>query len=556
MRDEIENALSYYASTFLTEIPRLYADLEALLGRPVAPFFRMGNWIGGDRDGNPNVDADDPRHRRQAPLRDRVSPLPDRGASARSGAFDIADAGAVLAGPAGACRAIRRRQLASGGRALPPRAHRHLQPARRHAAGPDRHRGAAPRDRARRALPQGRRLPRRPHDHPPVAGGQSRRRHGPQPSGAADPGRAGVRLPSRHHRSAPKLRQARGRRWRSCWRRRASRPTTRPCRRMPSRSSCSRSFRTPARCGCAASPTARQRSSELAVFEKARRLREDFGAETIRHYIISHTESVSDLLEVLVLQKESGLMRGTLARGEGARAELDLIVVPLFETIDDLRSAEAIMRAFYDLAGHRGPAAQLGRRAGHHARLLRQQQGWRLLHRQLGALPGLDRARAHVRGQARPDAQAVSRPRRHRRSRRRPELPGDPGAAARHGEGPDPPHRAGRGDQCEVRQSRDRPAQPRDLDVGRAGGDPADRSTARRHRSSSTSPPRSRSAAWPPIASSSTRRRASPTISSRPRRLPRSPSSTSARARPRARQAAASTTCEPSPGASPGARAG
>ena len=57
VRDEIENALSYYTSTFLTEIPRLYADLEEQLGRPVAPFFRMGNWIGGDRDGNPNVDA-------------------------------------------------------------------------------------------------------------------------------------------------------------------------------------------------------------------------------------------------------------------------------------------------------------------------------------------------------------------------------------------------------------------------------------------------------------------------------------------------------------------
>src|SRR6185436_7692044 len=56
--DEIENALSYYTSTFLTEIPELYAQLEDFLGRPVASFFRMGNWIGGDRDGNPNVDAD------------------------------------------------------------------------------------------------------------------------------------------------------------------------------------------------------------------------------------------------------------------------------------------------------------------------------------------------------------------------------------------------------------------------------------------------------------------------------------------------------------------
>ena len=55
--DEIENALGYYRSTFLKEIPHLYADIEERLGRPVAPFFRMGNWIGGDRDGNPNVDA-------------------------------------------------------------------------------------------------------------------------------------------------------------------------------------------------------------------------------------------------------------------------------------------------------------------------------------------------------------------------------------------------------------------------------------------------------------------------------------------------------------------
>src|SRR5690606_24743848 len=56
--DEIENALSYYDSTFLTQIPRLYAELEAGLGQPVAPFLRMGQWIGGDRDGNPNVTVD------------------------------------------------------------------------------------------------------------------------------------------------------------------------------------------------------------------------------------------------------------------------------------------------------------------------------------------------------------------------------------------------------------------------------------------------------------------------------------------------------------------
>src|SRR5687768_12392154 len=57
--DEIETALSYYRVTFLRQIPRLYRDVEeALPGHEIPAFFRMGNWIGGDRDGNPNVSAE------------------------------------------------------------------------------------------------------------------------------------------------------------------------------------------------------------------------------------------------------------------------------------------------------------------------------------------------------------------------------------------------------------------------------------------------------------------------------------------------------------------
>ncbi|KAB7627400.1 phosphoenolpyruvate carboxylase [Verminephrobacter sp. Larva24] len=87
---------------------------------------------------------------------------------------------------------------------------------------------------------------------------------------------------------------------------------------------------------------------ELAIFEAARALRERFGAEAIRHYIISHTETMSDLLEVLLLHKEVGLMSGTL---DDAAARNQLIVVPLFETIADLRNAAPIMREFYALPG-------------------------------------------------------------------------------------------------------------------------------------------------------------------------------------------------------------
>jgi hypothetical protein len=86
---------------------------------------------------------------------------------------------------------------------------------------------------------------------------------------------------------------------------------------------------------------------ELAIFEAAAEMLRRYGCEALRHCIISHTESVSDLLEVLVLLKETGLVKGTLDDG----AVTSLIVSPLFETIGDLRSAAAIMREYYALPG-------------------------------------------------------------------------------------------------------------------------------------------------------------------------------------------------------------
>ena len=86
---------------------------------------------------------------------------------------------------------------------------------------------------------------------------------------------------------------------------------------------------------------------ELAIFEAALALQSRYGRESLRHYIISHTEDVSDLLEVMLLLKEVGLLRGTLDDS----ATSDLIVSPLFETIADLRHAAPVMRAFYALPG-------------------------------------------------------------------------------------------------------------------------------------------------------------------------------------------------------------
>jgi phosphoenolpyruvate carboxylase len=82
--------------------------------------------------------------------------------------------------------------------------------------------------------------------------------------------------------------------------------------------------------------------SELAVFKAARLIRADLGGRAIRNYIISHTETLSDLLEVLVLQRENGLLR---VNPDGS-LEAGLMVVPLFETIPDLRNAADIMESW------------------------------------------------------------------------------------------------------------------------------------------------------------------------------------------------------------------
>lgn len=62
--DEINNGLAYYRYSFLSEVPKIYENLEKQLenrfGRQLAlpPFLRIGSWIGGDRDGNPFVTHD------------------------------------------------------------------------------------------------------------------------------------------------------------------------------------------------------------------------------------------------------------------------------------------------------------------------------------------------------------------------------------------------------------------------------------------------------------------------------------------------------------------
>ncbi|NET50525.1 MAG: phosphoenolpyruvate carboxylase, partial [Merismopedia sp. SIO2A8] len=84
----------------------------------------------------------------------------------------------------------------------------------------------------------------------------------------------------------------------------------------------------------------------LMTFRVIRKLHQEFGSQICQTYDISMSNHVSDLLEVLLLAKEAGLYDP--ATGVG-----DLYVVPLFETVEDLRRAPSVMKAVFDLPLYR-----------------------------------------------------------------------------------------------------------------------------------------------------------------------------------------------------------
>jgi phosphoenolpyruvate carboxylase len=354
--DEVENALSYYESTFLREIPKLYANLEHLLGhQPVHNFLRMGQWIGGDRDGNPNVSAQTLEYalRRQAEvaLRHYLTEVHYLG-----GELSVS---AMLTQCSPAMQALAEHSPDTN-------VHRMDEPYRRALTG----------------------VYARLAETLKNLTGTEAARHAVAPQNAyvlaqefvADLRTIEDSLNANHgaalvaqrlhpliravevfgfHLATVDLRQS------SDKHEEVVAELLSTARIEANYSKLDEAGKRSLLMGLLNDARALQvhgadysahTQSELAIFAMAKVMRERFGVEAIRHYIISHTETVSDLLEVLLLQKEVGLMRGTL----DAQATNDLIVVPLFETIEDLRNAAPIMREFYALPG----IAELVKRSG------------------------------------------------------------------------------------------------------------------------------------------------------------------------------------------------
>lgn len=345
--DEIENALSYYEATFLREIPKIYADLEAELGQyPVHSFLRMGQWIGGDRDGNPNVTAQT--------LQYALSRQSD--VALRHYLTEVHYLGGELSLSARLVR-VSPEMEALAQRSPDTSEHRVDEPYRRALTGIYARLAASLKD---------------------LTGGEAAR-HAVAPQNAyasAEEFLADLRvietsLKSHHgealaqerlhpliravqvfgfHLATVDLRQSSDKHEEVVAELLAKariEPNYAGLQEAAKRALLIKLLNDARPLRVVGAEYSAHTQGELAIFETARVMRERFGHEAIRHYIISHTETVSDLLEVLLLQKEVGLMTGTL----DAESKNHLIVVPLFETIEDLRNAAPIMREFYALPG-------------------------------------------------------------------------------------------------------------------------------------------------------------------------------------------------------------
>ncbi|CAM2850640.1 phosphoenolpyruvate carboxylase [Corynebacterium falsenii] len=98
-------------------------------------------------------------------------------------------------------------------------------------------------------------------------------------------------------------------------------------------------------------------AKELGIFRAAAAAARKFGPQVIPHCIISMAESVSDILEPMILLKEVGLIR---AHRDAPTGSVD--VIPLFETIDDLAGGAEIMRKLWKLPLYRNYVQQRGDR--------------------------------------------------------------------------------------------------------------------------------------------------------------------------------------------------
>jgi phosphoenolpyruvate carboxylase len=353
--DEIDNALAVFRSTFLPQVPRLKRKLARLmdLEGPLPPFVQIGSWVGGDRDGNPFVDADTLTYAVTKQGEAVVDHLLDQLralAQELSLSSDLIETTPELAALA----------EASGDHSP----HRRDEPYRRAVVGCYGRLAAT-----RKALVGA----------PAARPGSAEAKAYPTPQALEDDLRTVAR--SLQKNGSPDLAQGRladireavgtfGFHLAAMDLRQNSDVHERVVADLLAQAGVCEDYgalKEEQRVAVLAAELASPRLlrtpyraysdetlRELGVVDAAARLKGRFGEAAVANYVISKADSASDLLEVAVLLKEAALFL------PGERPKAALRVVPLFETIADLRASAEVMDRYLDLPVARALVAAQG----------------------------------------------------------------------------------------------------------------------------------------------------------------------------------------------------
>lgn len=339
--DEIDNILSIFGRTFLDQVPALHRRVQALIGQEEAlpAFLTVGSWVGGDRDGNPYVSADTldyaVRHQAELVLNRYLEQLHALGAELSLSSELVEVTPELLA-------------LANAVDDASP--HRSDEPYRRALRGCYARLAKTYESRLGKAPVRLSNLQAVPYETPQqlledlgVIEASLRANFAAElASGRLGDLQAAIRCfgfhlavmdlrqnADVHERVVADLLQQAG-----VEHDYAALPEDKRIALLVEELGVPRLLRSPF--GVYAQETAK----ELAILDQAAKLRAQFGPAAIQNYVISKCSSVSDLLEVAVLLKDAGLFR------PGDKPQSGLRIIPLFETIEDLRAAADILKAY------------------------------------------------------------------------------------------------------------------------------------------------------------------------------------------------------------------
>ncbi|HEY1942220.1 MAG TPA: phosphoenolpyruvate carboxylase [Roseiarcus sp.] len=357
--DEVTNGLTYYDYTFFRELPRLYGAIEdelasqdpASAGQRIGSFLRVGSWIGGDRDGNPFVTADvlseAMRLQSASALRHYLSELHELGGelSLSASLVKVSEALGALAERSSDAATTRRDE-----------------PYRRAIAGIYSRVAKTARDLDHIVAPRQPLIDAEPYanaaelsaDLETIAASL-------EANGAGILARGRLRALRRavgvfgFHLAPLDLRQNSDVHERTVAELLAAATPGVDYLALDEEARVAlllRELRSPRPLVSPFFAYSGETAGELAVFRTAAAIRRTYGPEAIRTSIISKAQGVSDMLELALLLKEVGLVSAD------GRAEIN--IVPLFETIDDLRACVGVMDSLFAIPEYRRLVDSLG----------------------------------------------------------------------------------------------------------------------------------------------------------------------------------------------------